>query len=366
MNIVEAYIKFNGQLVLYITGLSGCGKIQLAKRIQQNFRIHLIKQMDYYKKDYDTKITLPTGTKVVNWYTDDAFDWDRLNRDIETVKSEGVVVVGFALPDDKMVVKPDYFILLKIPKKVSIDKRKEFIIKHKDKYPEEYKQIDTIKLKINRIIFPYYLDAVKRSTINKYISVADKDKNEVWDEVWELLIGMIQKFLNEFNKNKYFEWKKKHTTEQLHKQEPKKKLDDTVDVKEIDTVTVDEDDDLDEYKQELLSDTSVSDASDADIDVPADDVVINEDSANSEGESTEIIDDSANSEGESTEIIDDSANSEGESTEIIDDSDNTVNTDVVEIGDSDDVVNVTDPVTDDESSDDDIVYEEDSDDVIDD
>ena len=183
---------------------------------------------------------------------------------------------------------------------------------------------------MNRIMFPYYLDAVKRSTINKYISVADKDKNEVWDEVWELLIGMIQKFLNEFNKNKYFEWKKKHTTEKLHKQKPKKKLDDTEDVKEIDTVTVDEDDDLDEYKQELLSDTSVSDDSDADIDVPADDVVVRDDP-----------------------------------TEIIDESDNTVNTDVVEIGDSD-VVNVTDSVTDDESSDDDIVYEEDSDDVIDD
>jgi len=102
MNVVEAYIKFNGQLVIYIAGLSGCGKTILAEKIHKNFRIHMIKQINYYKKDYDTKVELPNGKKVTNLYTYDAFDWDRLIRDIEAVKSEVVVVAGVALSHARM------------------------------------------------------------------------------------------------------------------------------------------------------------------------------------------------------------------------------------------------------------------------
>lgn len=346
MNVVEAYIKFNGQLVIYVAGLSGCGKTQLAEKIRKNFRIHMIKQIDYYKKDYDTKITLPNGTSIINWYTDEAFDWERLNRDIDTVKSEGVVVVGIALSDDRMTIRPNYFILLKIPKKVSIEKRKEYITKHKEKYPEEYKQLDLEKLKMNSLIFPYYLDAVKRSTINKYIGVAEKTPDEIWDEVWDLLIGMLQKFLDEFNKRKYFEWKKKHMDEQLRKTEPKEKSDDTLDVKEIDTVS--EDVSEDEYKEEILSDTSDDndgiDEPSSTIGIPSDDIAV-------ENESTmDIIEPNA-----TDDVVDTTDVIIGDSDidDAIDDA-------------SDDFDNYTDSNDTGDTSDDDIVYDADSDDVMDD
>ena len=33
MNIVEAYIKFKGQLLIFVSGLSGCGKSTIGKKI---------------------------------------------------------------------------------------------------------------------------------------------------------------------------------------------------------------------------------------------------------------------------------------------------------------------------------------------
>jgi uridine kinase len=52
MNIVEAYIKFKGQLIIFISGLPACGKLILAKTIQTDFSLKLLNQFDYYKEDY--------------------------------------------------------------------------------------------------------------------------------------------------------------------------------------------------------------------------------------------------------------------------------------------------------------------------
>ena len=142
MNVVEAYIKFKSHLVIFISGISGCGKNTIAKKISNNFKIYLIEQFNYYKKDYDQKITLPDGTKITNLYTDDAFDWDRLNSDINKVKHEGVVISGVALTD-KITTKPDYHIHLSISKQICLEKRRDYIKKNKEKYPDEFKQIDT-------------------------------------------------------------------------------------------------------------------------------------------------------------------------------------------------------------------------------
>ena len=50
MNYIEAYIKFKGQLVVFISGLSGCGKTKISKKISNSFKIKLIDQNKYYKK----------------------------------------------------------------------------------------------------------------------------------------------------------------------------------------------------------------------------------------------------------------------------------------------------------------------------
>jgi cytidylate kinase len=197
MNVVEAYIKFKGQLIIFISGLPACGKLRLAKTIQKDFKLKLINQYDYYKKDYDETTKLPDGTVLINWYTDRAIDWNKFNIDIEGAKGEGIIVVGFSLPDHMMTSKPDYHIHLNMPKQLCIEKRAKYVTKHKDKHPEEYKLVGTPteKLKMNQLIFPYYLASRKQSKINKFINIGDMKAAEIYNIAFDSLINFIEDFL---------------------------------------------------------------------------------------------------------------------------------------------------------------------------
>ena len=210
MNIVEAYIKYKGQLVIFISGISGCGKTFLAKKLSKNFKIQFLEQFSYYKKNYDKKHKLPDGTEITNWYTDDAIDWDSFNKDINKMKNMGVVVSGFALVEDKLDIEPDYHIHLSMSKQRCTEKRKVFLEKHQKKYQKEFDELGTIKekLRMNQLIFPYYLDATKRSKINKFFKVEKMSNEEIWDAGWDLIINHIQTNVSRH----YKEWTDKQSS----------------------------------------------------------------------------------------------------------------------------------------------------------
>jgi tRNA A37 threonylcarbamoyladenosine biosynthesis protein TsaE len=208
MNIVEAYTKYNGQLVIFISGLIGCGKSKLAKKISESLKLKLVDQYDYFKKDYNSKTTLPDKTEHVNWYTDDAFDWDKLNNDIQKSKKDGIVIVGSSLVDDKIKATPDYHLHLSISKKMCMEKRKIFVEKNKEKYVDDFKYLNTPTegLKMNQLIFPYYLNAKGRSQITKYLNANEMDFAQMHDGTWNLLI----EFINSNVEDVYEKWNKKH------------------------------------------------------------------------------------------------------------------------------------------------------------
>ena len=113
INIVEAYIKFKGQLVILISGISGTGKKELANHLSRVLKIGYINTLKFYKKDYNTKIKLPSGEEVINWDTDDAVDWKELNKEIDSQKSKGVVVSGEAFQKKNMTVPIDFHLHIK-------------------------------------------------------------------------------------------------------------------------------------------------------------------------------------------------------------------------------------------------------------
>lgn len=201
MNIVEAYIKFKGQLLIFISGLPGCGKLELAKNISQDFNIKIIDQYNYYIKDYSNTIKLPDGTEVINWYTDDAIDWDKFNEDINQMKIDGLIVVGISFPEDKIDSKPDYHIHLNISKQACMERRKMFLEKHKDeeKYKEDYNLVGSQveKLKMNQLIFPYYLESTKKAKINKFLNINEMNNDNVYDVAFDSIIEMINKYLKQ-------------------------------------------------------------------------------------------------------------------------------------------------------------------------
>jgi len=203
MNVVEAYIKFKGQLIIFVSGLAACGKTILAKNIATDFKLHYIQLGDYRNFNNKIKVKLPNGDEVYNWFNDDAYDWHKLNQDIIRLKHEGVIVSGNALPNDKVTIEPDYHIHLKISKQNCLQKRKLFLEKHKEKYPNKLKNFDSPKQKMifNILEFPYHLDIVKRSRIHKFININDIDDDKVYDQTFDLIINsVIQPFLNNYNK----------------------------------------------------------------------------------------------------------------------------------------------------------------------
>ena len=216
MNVVEAYIKFNKQFIIFISGLSpGSGKTLVAKNIKKDLGFKMLNQINYYKKDYNNKIKLPNDKEIINWDSDESIDWISFNKDIKKNKSKGLIICGFSFPKDKMTEKADFHIHLSISKKNNLEKRKE-MTKNNDKY--SHLDFNTIKLIMNQLTYPYYLDTLNRSNINKFINTNKYNKNEIYNLVFDSLMEFI--FDNIYKDrddkptyDKYFTNKKKEESE---------------------------------------------------------------------------------------------------------------------------------------------------------
>lgn len=188
-NIVEKYKEFNKQLIILISGLSGSGKTELGENMSRDFKIKLMQAKDYYKTDITDTIKLPNGKVVVNYDTDNAIDWDRLNEDINKYKLDGVIVVSHAFPTDKLNFKADYHVHLKISKQKLRDKRMEYIEKHKDKGFDS----ETELLRINAVTYPYYMDVLKRMKTDKFMDVTEMSDDIIYDKVFDAILDHIKK-----------------------------------------------------------------------------------------------------------------------------------------------------------------------------
>jgi len=211
MNIIEAYIKFYGQLIIILSGIAGCGKNKFAKNISNTFGIKLIKQADYVKDGYTNTMKIGENLTVNNLNTDDAFDWNRLLSDINKYKSSGIIVTGISFPNKIININIDYHLHLSISKQECIERKQKFLENNKEKYTDEYAIINTPleKLYMNKLIYPYYLDSIKQMRINKFIKGTGISDNIIWDRIWDVIIEFIQKSVDNFaNSEKYVQWKR--------------------------------------------------------------------------------------------------------------------------------------------------------------
>lgn len=193
LNIVDAYIKYKGQLIIFITGISGCGKNKLAKVIASELNLKLIDQNEYYLSEFNKEIKLVNGQSVINWYDDDAIDWDKLNDDINNSKK--CVVTGMST--SKIILKPDYHIHLNLSKQKCIEKRRSYLTKYKNYHKDEFEYINTQMEKsiMNTIIYPYILEKLKESKINFYINTDEKSFDQILQESLSNIFTMISDFL---------------------------------------------------------------------------------------------------------------------------------------------------------------------------
>jgi adenylate kinase family enzyme len=199
MNIVEAFIKFKGQLIIVISGINGCGKSEIANDIAHDFKLEIIDQFNFLNNDYDIKTELNDGSKIINWDSDEAIDWKLFNKEVNSKSDKGVIVIGTSFPVDNLEFNIDFHLHVSMAKKVCFDSRKKFLNEHRDKFPDDV--YDKELLKFNKLTFPYYLKTLEHNKIDKYLNANNHSLDELYDQAFDYLIFMIQKWLNSSNNN---------------------------------------------------------------------------------------------------------------------------------------------------------------------
>ncbi len=203
MNIVEEYINRNKQLVILISGFSGSGKTVLARsllkdinRNNKKYEFSFLNLNDFFKSEDEYKNIIEVGDlKVVDWDSPESINWGEFNKEINKVKSNGVIVSGFAFPKDKLDFEVDFHIHLKISKDDLIKNRVEYA---NEKLDDKTSRINDVgeeieKRILNKVTFPHYLKSLETSVINKFISIKYGMLKEAYDEMFDYIMAIIKK-----------------------------------------------------------------------------------------------------------------------------------------------------------------------------
>jgi guanylate kinase len=203
MNIVEEYINRNKQLVILISGFSGSGKTVLARsllkdinRNNKKYEFSFLNLNDFFKSEDEYKNIVEVGDlKVVDWDSPDSINWEGFNKEVNKVKSNGVIVSGFAFPKDKISFEVDFHIHLKISKDDLIKNRVEYANEKLDDKTSRISEIgeEIEKRILNKVTFPHYLKSLETSVINKYISIKYGSLKEAYDEMFDYIMAIIKK-----------------------------------------------------------------------------------------------------------------------------------------------------------------------------
>jgi tRNA A37 threonylcarbamoyladenosine biosynthesis protein TsaE len=207
MNIVEAFKSQYKQFIILLSGFSGSGKSLLGKSLVKDINKNkgdkstnfvFLNLNDFYKDESEYNKIIEVGElKVVDWDDPEAVDWEKFNMKINEIKSDGVVVSGFAFPKDKLNFNPDFHIHIKISKDDLIKNRHEFTQEKLDDKTSRVGEIgeDMEKRILNKITFPHYLKSLESSVMNKVFFVQQNEIKKVYDEMFLYLMNSIEKKL---------------------------------------------------------------------------------------------------------------------------------------------------------------------------
>lgn len=209
MNIIDAYLKYTSQLIFFISGFSGTKKSKVAELLARDTKLKLISLKDYYLKDKGEKITLPNNKEITSYDTINVIDWNKLVDDIKKHKDKGIIVEGEFFPTSKLEnLKIDYHLHIKLSKQNLLKNRIEYN-KTKDKAYDE----ETETLIMNQITYPFYLDIIQKSHINKFINgneIMEEYKDEeystkLYDSVFDIFVKFVTDKLIDLDLGKYIE-----------------------------------------------------------------------------------------------------------------------------------------------------------------
>lgn len=202
-NIIDAYLKYNNQFIIIISGLSGTNKSKICQKIANKLDFVYINTRNYIQKDNYKEVELPNNKIVKVWYE---YNWDEIIKKVNENKNKGVILCGDYFPSDKLVnLDIDQHYHIKLSKQNIIKKRLEYINSLTNKEKEGFNDEETETLIINQSVYPYYIDILQKSIINKFINInefIDIHEEEYIEKVSDIILDYIINYIVEYLKNK--------------------------------------------------------------------------------------------------------------------------------------------------------------------
>ena len=196
MNVIEAYIKFNSQLIILISGFNGCGKTLFAQSLAKDCNLTFINLSDFLLNDTYNTIVDVDGYKFIDWENPEATNWNSFNEKINLIKANGVVISGFIFPTEMLDFKPDVHINIKISKDDLIKNRKEFLDERNDSkissYSDESFSDELEKKIINKVSFGHYQTGLEGSIITKSFPFEMGKGQESYNDIFTYLVEFIE------------------------------------------------------------------------------------------------------------------------------------------------------------------------------
>lgn len=178
MNIIEAYLKYNHKMIIYLSGLPGTQINKILKELKRDIKFTVLKLKYYIKNDYKNIIEDTTFNDI---YDSSAYDWNMLTNDIKKHEQTGVIVIGIFLPETLLPLPQLHF---------HINAPKDVLVKYLTK--KGYTQS-----KIINIVFSHYLKEMTDSKVTKFL----KNSKSV-DENYDILIDYLFEFIDNYFKEK--------------------------------------------------------------------------------------------------------------------------------------------------------------------
>jgi len=189
MNILEAYLKKYGQLIILILGLPCSNKSAIAKELAIDLNIKILNIRNYLiENKFIEKNIDDINFKI---YEDtENYDWNKLNNDINDSKTSGIILYGNFIDIDNINSDIDFSFFYSM--NITLCKKLLF-----EKKILDFEESDSkTKIYFEKIFNPIYENIKQKIKFNKFFNIKEETKfDESYDEIFELLMNLIQKKL---------------------------------------------------------------------------------------------------------------------------------------------------------------------------
>ena len=194
MNILEAFIKKYGQIIILILGLPCTNKSEIAKELSFDLGLPIINSNDYLIPNKYIEVE-QRGTKFKIYESSENYDWDKLNKDVKELKENGVIIYGNYIDEKKIDWEADFCFFYSM--NTTLCKKK--LIENKLLNFEETDE--KLNIYIEKIFSPFYENLKNDIKINKFYNIKeDMSFDTIYEETFNNLMKFIQKNLDLKNK----------------------------------------------------------------------------------------------------------------------------------------------------------------------